>query len=577
MEAENRTHSKNSVSATCQSCKKDFIIEPEDFKFYEKIKVPPPTFCPGCRFQRRLVWLKGIKLYKQKCALCKKDGLSMYAPDSLHKIYCHDCWWSDKWNPMDYAKEYNFTRPFFEQFIELFRESPLRAQPIDAITRDLSPYTNFAGWCKNCYLIFYSEGCEDTAYGFFLKKNKKTYDSSMTWECENVFDVTNGLKSYNIFTGQGNIINCLDCYFIKDCKNCINCFGSVNLRNKSYVFFNKQLTREAYIKKTKDIDLGSYKVYEKMRKKVYEFWKSKIPRPFYDDFSTNVTGNYILQSKNCRECYDVGYAEDSKFLMLIKAGIVKNSYDYMDGWTAAELMYECVTVGAQTNNIRFSQDGGHGLHTADYTILCFGGSDLFGCIGLRNRKYCILNKQYTKREFFELREKIIKQMKEIPFIDKTGLVYKYGEFFPISMSPHAYNDTLAHLFFPKKKEIVIKEGLSWIDQDSKEYSITMQNKDIPDNIKNINENIVEKVIQCNTCIRGFKIIHQEIQFLKQHNIPLPRQCPFCRIENKVKRWVWQMTLNDRTCNKCKITFRTHYNKKEAPKIYCKKCYQQEVY
>ena len=29
----------------CQNCKKDFVIEPDDFLFYEKMKVPAPTFC----------------------------------------------------------------------------------------------------------------------------------------------------------------------------------------------------------------------------------------------------------------------------------------------------------------------------------------------------------------------------------------------------------------------------------------------------------------------------------------------------------------------------------------------------
>src|SRR3989344_1615762 len=316
----------SSENKICQNCKKNFIIEPDDFSFYEKIKVPPPTFCPECRLQRRLVWLKGTRLYKRKCDLCGNDGLSMYSLQNQHKIYCHGCWWSDKWNPKDYAREYDFTRPFFEQFRELFYDSPLRAQPIDNITRDLSPYTNHVGESKNCYLIFYSSLCEDSAYGFFLKNVKKTFDSSMTWDCENVFDITNGLKSYNIFTGQGNIINCLDCYFIKDCRNCNNCFGSVNLRNKSYVFFNEQLTKEEYKKRVDAIDLGSFKTYEETRKKVYEFWRTNVPRPIYDDFSTNITGNYVLQSKNCRECYDVGYCEDSKFLMLIKAGVVKDSY-----------------------------------------------------------------------------------------------------------------------------------------------------------------------------------------------------------------------------------------------------------
>ncbi|MDI6602741.1 MAG: hypothetical protein QME57_01295 [Patescibacteria group bacterium] len=39
----------NQEKCTCQNCKKEFVIEPEDFAFYEKIKVPPPTWCPECR------------------------------------------------------------------------------------------------------------------------------------------------------------------------------------------------------------------------------------------------------------------------------------------------------------------------------------------------------------------------------------------------------------------------------------------------------------------------------------------------------------------------------------------------
>lgn len=50
----------NSETKTCQNCKQKFSIELEDFDFYKKISVPPPTFCPKCRLQRRLAWLKEI-------------------------------------------------------------------------------------------------------------------------------------------------------------------------------------------------------------------------------------------------------------------------------------------------------------------------------------------------------------------------------------------------------------------------------------------------------------------------------------------------------------------------------------
>jgi len=43
MESEIKTHSTSSVQA-CQNCKQDFVIEPDDFAFYEKMKVPSPRF-----------------------------------------------------------------------------------------------------------------------------------------------------------------------------------------------------------------------------------------------------------------------------------------------------------------------------------------------------------------------------------------------------------------------------------------------------------------------------------------------------------------------------------------------------
>jgi len=62
-----------SETKKCQNCKKDLLIELEDFNFYEKIssasggEIPPPTFCPECRFARRMAWRNERALYKRKC------------------------------------------------------------------------------------------------------------------------------------------------------------------------------------------------------------------------------------------------------------------------------------------------------------------------------------------------------------------------------------------------------------------------------------------------------------------------------------------------------------------------------
>src|SRR5258708_3975746 len=117
MKPETKTHSQSSVQA-CQNCKKDFTIESEDFSFYEKIKVPAPTWCPECRQLRRYAWRNERTLYRRNCDLCDKSTVTIYSPNKPHKVYCHDCWWGDGWNPASYGHDFDFNRPFFAQFHE---------------------------------------------------------------------------------------------------------------------------------------------------------------------------------------------------------------------------------------------------------------------------------------------------------------------------------------------------------------------------------------------------------------------------------------------------------------------------
>ena len=98
----------NTEERNCQNCKQSFVIEPDDFSFYEKMSLPVPTFCPDCRRERRLAWRNNMSLYNSKCALCDKSVITIYAPDSGLTIYCNKCWWSDKWDPKDYGVDYDF-------------------------------------------------------------------------------------------------------------------------------------------------------------------------------------------------------------------------------------------------------------------------------------------------------------------------------------------------------------------------------------------------------------------------------------------------------------------------------------
>lgn len=565
----------NTETRICQNCKSDFNIEPEDLNFYEKIHVPAPTFCPSCRLQRRLVWMKGLQLFKRKCDLCGEMKFSMYEPDAPYTVYCSRCWWSDKWNPMHYSMDYDSSRTFLEQWNELLHKVPLLGLSVDKETGETSPFTNHVGKSKNCYLIYYSEHNEDCMYGYYLKESKNILNCSPIMNSENCYDCGNTFKCFNL-VGSRNVRHDLDSYFLYDCDNCTNCFGSVNLRSKSYVFFNEQLTKEEYFDKLKEIDLGSYKNYVHWKSKALEHKKKYPPKPNYDDFSTNSTGSYCFESRNCKECYEVLGAEDSKYLMLIKQGKVKESYDYTDWGYNAENLYECMTVGEDVQRVKFTHESGFGTFDTEYSKLITGGSYIFGCVGLNKASHCILNKQYSKEEYDALRKQIIEDMNKNPYKSNCGHEYKYGEFFPPEFSPHPYNDTFASRFFPMKKEEIIKCGLEWHEPEQKEYAVTISSQDLPDNIKDVNESILNEVIGCEKCKRGFRVVVNELNFLKKHNLPLSRNCPFCRIWDKIDLWVKNMHQYDRTCNKCGVEFKTHYTKERAPIIYCKDCYKKEV-
>ena len=71
----------------------------------------------------------------------------------------------------------------------------------------------------------------------------------------------------------------------------------------------------------------------------------------------------------------------------------------------------------------------------EYALYCSNSSNLFGCVGVKKKEYCILNKQYSKEEYEDLRTRIAEQMLTMPYKDSKGYEYPYGEFLPVEFSP----------------------------------------------------------------------------------------------------------------------------------------------
>ena len=588
-----------SENRICQNCKSNFTIEPDDFGFYEKIKVPAPTFCPECRLQRRLAFREDRPLYKDNCDNCGKDLISIFS-DKIHlNIYCSDCWWGDGWDAMDYGKDYDFSRSFFEQYQELRKIVPREAAGSKNSTN--CQYSNGNIRCKDCTLTFdgfQSINCYNCQTPVF---SRDSMDSNIIMNGDHAYETVNSNGVYNTkFVYFSD--NCLDSSFLFNCIGCSDCFGCVNLRNKKNCIWNIQYSKEEYLKELEKWDLSSHKNIKKSKEKFLELYY-KIPRRFaLVTNSSDVTGNDIKNTKNCKNCYATRNGVENCKNIFTGGLLLKDSYDAIFGGDKSEMFYE-TSGGVQSQRCFFSR-APHSSKDIEYSERVLSCSDCFGCVHLKNKKYCILNKQHNKEKYFELREKIIKQMSDIPYIDKKGRFYRYGEFFPTELSLWGYNETWAYKYFPLIKENVIKEGYNWEDKPKRDYKISIESKDLPDNIKDVDDGILNEVISCehlnkdchHQCAEVFRILPDELQFYRQMNLSLPRLCPSCRDHDRQK-FIEKPRLYKRKCGcggsislnglykntvkhhhgdqECQNEFESVIGKYRKDIVYCEKCYQTE--
>ena len=558
----------------CQNCKKEFTIEPDDFDFYEKVKVPPPTWCPQCRDVRRFTFRNGHFLYKGKCDLCGKGIISRFSSDKPYKVYCKECWWSDNWDQSRSAKEYDFSKPFFEQFKTLLLETPHIA--MTGANNVNSDWVNQETDDKNCYLNVGGHFNEDSAYNTFEIKGKNCFDNYWIWQSEQCYENMNCERCWKTSFS----INCFDCLGValcSDMRNCQNCLGCSGLRNRQYYIFNKPFSKEEYEKFLAENRLGKRENLVRLRKEAEKIWMS-VPKKYSQIVKCqNANGNYISESKNISNGWDVEKCEDCRNLDIVVS--LKDCYDATCfGW--GEFCYEIGHAGG-VNRSKFSchlfGDGQISTTASADLEYCFftqNSNDCFGCCNVRKQQYCVLNKQYSKDDYKQLVEKIKKQMMEMPYVDKKGRVYKYGEFFPPELSPFGYNETTTNDYYPLSKQEALDRGYSWSDYES-DVKYEFSDYEIPDDIGEVKDDILQKVLKCEVSGKAYRVIPMELQFYRQMDLPIPKRAPLQRHKDRMARLL-PRRLFQRACQKCSKEITTPYSPDQPEIVYCEACYLKEI-
>ncbi len=537
-----------------------------------------------------------MNLYPRPCDLCGNNILSIYSPESNLTVYCVKCWWSDKWDPKSYARDYDFSRPFFEQFRELQQEVPIIALANDngLISGSVNcEYTQDFARAKNCYMVFVGWKMQDCMYSHYILDGRGMVDCLGCWEeCDYLYEGVFAERCYHSKYVYYSVA-LSNCSFCLDCRDCSDCFLSSGLRHKKYYFKNEQYPKEEYEKILQDYQLDTYQGVERAKKEFQSLLYLK-PRRFATlRNSTRSEGEYLSNCKNCRDCFLVQKGEDCRYVESSDAP--KDSYDLSTGGELS-LAYEGITP----DHTYLGRFGIFSWKNREYFYLdgCHSSERVFGCAGLKKGQYCILNKQYTKEEYEELVPKIIEHMNTMPYVDKNGVSYRFGEFFPAELSYFGYNESVAQNHFPLKEAEAKKRNFNWREKLSlTSGKETISPEKLPESIEDVSDEMLKETLACVECNRNYRIVLQELQFYRQMRIPIPRRCFFCRHGARF-RFRNPFLLWDRNCQcagrssesgiyanvvshfhgseHCPNKFKTSYAPDRKEIVYCEQCYNAEI-
>lgn len=560
------------MQKTCANtwCHKTFDVGDDDLEFYDKVSpmfdgkkyaIPPPTLCPECRFQRRLIWRREHSLKNRSCNSCKKNIISIHTADARYPVYCLKCWWSDAFDALEYGKPFDTNRSFFDQFGELTQRVPQITMMNDnGVGSENCEYCQDFAFGKNCYLITGAWELQDCYYcDCNCLKSRHLFDCYAVHYSELTYDSLTSQHLYRCVR-MDHCENSYDCWFgydTKGCKDCIGCFG---LRQKRFCIFNEQYSEEEYRSKLSSLRLNTASGFESFRQQ-YESWILQFPRKCVHLVNCEqCSGDDLFNCKDVVTGFQLDGAEYCKFVT--HGDAPKNSYDvnqtgrpewcYEDATPDNSYMTHFSTWCWKDKNVLYSDN-------------CHNCEHLIGCVSLKRKKYCILNTQYTKEEYEVLAGKIIERMMS------DG---EWGEFLPMKRSPYCYNETAAQEYFPLTKEAALERSLHWRDHDPKMYE--EQTFDIPEAIEDASDAITSSVLACSQCKRNYKILKQELAFYRDLGIPIPRLCYECRWEKRVKRRNPRKLWN-RKCTKCEKSISTSYAPERPEIVYCEHCYLETVY
>ena len=553
---------------TCQLTGEKWFMDEIEIVWYRHFNVPPSKYSPQTRMKLLYGYVAIFDVWYNRHALTGKPTISNVHPATGIRVLPDQEWFGTDFT--EKGMDMDLSQPFFHQYYTLSR-----AVPRAAGNHYVLPVRSTA---------FISFGDEDSH--FVLASQSKRCTS-----CVNAYDAEDSAEVARMRTGNlcCNVIHsdrlhhcsfvresfdCMDSSFLFDCRNCSFCFGATNKRNRKYLWWNEQLSKEEWERRRAGVDLASWEV----RKEYEEFFRVLVTNAVWpENFNLggkNAFGEYLHDCHDIRDAYYVESA-GSYNLDHVAYGVGETpSHDVYGGFAimGSSDCYQCLGMD-NSSQIKFALSVNANGFNCEYCDSCFNCEHCFGCVGLRHKKFCILNKQYTEEEYW----KTLDELKCI-MLDRG----EYGDLPPAKFSTQVCETSGLGVVYGAGKEECQLFGAADIrpsDEGAEgpeiDPSLIRPISEIPDRIvpEDI-ETVSKKTWWDEHMGRRFAYLKPELELYQRLNIAPPRARPTRRIVDLYQQMNMPI-FEERACASCGKGVAVAKNAAyPSRKIYCKSCYLQ---
>lgn len=490
------------ISRRCSLTGKQFEISHAEMELYKYFDLPLPSILITERLRNLLSFDNQARFFWVSCALSNEQVISYYSSIALFPIVGVD-YDARAVDPEKFSQEYSFKKPFFNQLFTLWKAVPRDAFPTLNKTKELSLAVGYD--LVDCHFVWNSSKSNNVLYSTDVHDAQNCLDCLLISNSSNCYECIDCHNCINVSWGL-NCRECRDSKFLKNCHNCKNCLFCVGLADKEFYIFNQPVSEESYQETVLNWKL-SLRSNEDLAKEKFAEFEASFNRNSFD------LANYFLVSE-ANDCLE-GCAS---------IGPIKNSARFVGILPPADKVINSIYCGPNVSNLTYCSN-------------CRDSSDLFACVGLCGKQYCILNKQYSKESYL----KMVNLVKEQMILGK-----EWGQFLPATFSPFPYNCSTAGDYLPLSEVQADMLGFVWDNSyENLQPSMVLKNiekqtgtylAEIPNSIQEIIlSKLAETLFVCEISGKIFGMLPEEIKLYRELGVPPPSRSFEQRYKERILR------------------------------------------